>query len=450
MPDRPNVLVVLCDQWRAEALGCIGDPNVRTPAIDRLAAEGVCFERAYTPYPVCSPARGSIQTGRYPHAHGVTTNTYHRIPLPAEEDTLAERLRDAGYHTGYVGKWHLDGQFDPPGRVPPGPRRQGYEFWKGFDRGHQHLEGHPHFDARGDLTWEEGRQPDIQADITGEFIDRHQRTEGDRPFFAFLSWGPPHTPFEAPDEYSDMYDADDLELRANVPDDMEREVRADLVEYYGMCTWLDDQLERLLDTLAEQGVADDTLVVFTADHGEMMGSNGRYHKGNPHEESVHVPLVARYPDGIEAGRRSSAVVSLIDLLPTLCSVCDAAVPEGVHGVDLSDHLLDGAPGPTETYIEGALPFDHTWRAIRTEQYLLSVDRHLDTQYLFDTGADPYQQENRAGDSEYAAAEADLRERLFSAAAAYDDRDTLARYSDRYVAGEDGEPLPDPREHAWRE
>jgi arylsulfatase A-like enzyme len=445
MSDRPNVLVVLADQWRAEALGCMGDPNVHTPAIDALAGNGVCFERAYTPLPACSPARASIQTGRYPHDNGVIANTYHRIPLSTEQETLGERFRDAGYHTGYVGKWHLDGQFAVPGHVPPGPRRQGYEFWKGFDRGHHHLKGHPHFDADGTLTWEKGRQPDIQADITAEFVERHERTEGDRPFFAVLSWGPPHTPFEAPEEYAEMYDADELELRENVPVEMEPAVRENLVEYYGMCTWLDDQLGRLLDALEEQGVREETLVVFTADHGELMGSQGRYHKGDPHEESVHVPLVAAGP-GVAAGHRTDALVTLADLLPTLCSVADIEVPAGVQGQDRSAHLRgEDAPGADAVYLEGSLADDEMWRAVRTDEHLLVVDRHLDTTHLYDTGADPFQTENLAGDPAHADQEAALRERLFDLAAALDDREILARYSKRYVAGEDGDPLADPRE-----
>jgi arylsulfatase A-like enzyme len=160
MPDRPNVVFVLCDQLRAEAVGCLGNDQVATPAIDRLADEGVLCPRTYTPNPVCSPARASLQTGRYPHANGVPGN---KLRLPTDGPSLAGVLRDAGYRTGYVGKWHLDGE-PAPGYIPPGPRRQGYEYWEGFNRGHRHLKGHPTFDADGEVRWETGYQPAVQTD----------------------------------------------------------------------------------------------------------------------------------------------------------------------------------------------------------------------------------------------------------------------------------------------
>lgn len=437
MPRSPNVIVVLTDQWRAEALGCMGDDQVATPNLDAFASEGVVFERAYTPNPVCSPARGSILTGQYPHEHGVVANSFYNIDLPADRTTVAECFRDAGYDTGYIGKWHLDGGIEGPGYVPP-DRRQGFDRWHGFDRGHAHLKGQPHVAADGTAEWEEGRQPDIQTDLFLEFLDER----GDDPFFQFLSWGPPHTPFEAPEEYSDRYDPEDLSFRPNVPESMHEEVRGDLAEYYGMCTWLDDQFGRLLDGLDQRGLAEDTVVVFTSDHGEMMGSQGRYHKGTPFEESIHVPLLVRYPEAIEGGRRSTDVVTLVDLMPTLLGLCDVPIPEGVQGADRSGYLTDREPlESTETYVEGNLPFDDAWRALRTEQYLLAVDRTLETTHLYDTDDDPYQQQNLAGDTAASQLAAELRQRLFETAFATDDRYVKARYGSQ-IGPEERMALPD--------
>ncbi|MFB6218624.1 MAG: sulfatase [Halobacteriaceae archaeon] len=416
MPDRPNVLFVLADQWRGSALGCAGDPNVRTPTIDGLADEGVLCERAYTPDPVCTPARASILTGQYPHEHGVVFNN---LRLPGDATTLAECLREVGYHTGYVGKWHLDGE-GAPGYVPP-ERRQGFEFWRGFNRGHRHLKGHPHMNPDGSADWEAGYQPAIQTDIAREFIA--DRVDADRPFFLAVSWGPPHTPFEAPEEYSDMYDPGELELRENVPADLDTpELRRDLAEYYALCTSLDDQLQRLLDALDEQGVADDTLVVFTSDHGEQLGSQGRQRKGYPFEESVHVPLVARHPGELPAGRRTDGLLSLVDLLPTLLSFADAPVPDGVHGEDRTALLRgDDGAGADALYLEGCLAFDDAWRAVRTDDDLLVVDRALGTQYLYRD----HQTENLADDPAHADRERRLRKRLLDLAREYDDRRVLA-------------------------
>jgi arylsulfatase A-like enzyme len=420
MPDQPNVLFVLCDQLRAQALGYHGNEQVATPNLDRFADEGVAFERAYTPNPVCCPARGSILTGCYPHVHGVVGNN---LRLPTDEPTMGTLFRDAGYATGYVGKWHLDGE-PKPGHIPAGERRQGFEFWRGFNRGHDHLRGHPHPNPDGSVDWEEGYQPELQTDMAIEHIDE----SGEAPFFTFLSWGPPHGPFEAPEEYSAMYDPEELDLRSNVPDtEVTAEMRAELAEYYALITSLDDQFGRLLDALAERDLAEDTVVVFTADHGEMVGSQGRYRKNYPFEESVHVPLAVRYPEEFEGGHRSDAVVNLVDLLPTLCSLCDVETPARVQGRDRTGLLADDddPSAATETYIQGQIPYDEAWRAIRTDRHLLVVDRALGVQYLFDTATDPDQMENLAGDPAHADTEERLRERLLALAREYDDRTVMA-------------------------
>jgi arylsulfatase A-like enzyme len=402
MPERPNVVVVLVDEMRAEALE---NDQVHTPTLDRLADEGVRCTSAYTPHPVCSPARGSIQTGQYSHSHGVVGN---KVRLSTEIPTLAGRLRAAGYHTGYVGMWHLDGEA-APGYVPPGPRRQGYEHWRGFNSGVSHHRGHPHVNADGTVEWEGGYQPAVQTDLAVEFVDDHRDEEPDRPFFLMLSLGPPHPPFDAPEEYSALYDPRELELRPNVPESEETDdLRADLAEYYALVSSVDDQLERLLDCLDERGVTGETLVVFTSDHGEMLGSQGRQRKGYPFEESIHVPMVWRYPDAFPAGEPTDALLNLVDIAPTVLSVCDVTVPDRMHGADRSRVLAGDAEGPEATFVEGLLPLDSEWRAVRTERYTLVVDRALEVRYLFDNEADPYQQENLAGDPEYA----DVRERLY--------------------------------------
>jgi arylsulfatase A-like enzyme len=395
MPDRPNVLFVLVDQMRASAMGCMGNDDVHTPTLDRMAEEGMLATHNYTPDPVCTPARASLLTGQYPHEHGVDGNS---IQLPQTGETLGCVLRDAGYDTGYVGKWHLDGE-DRPGYVPPGPRRQGFDYWKGFNRGHDHLRGHPHFDEEGTVEWEEGYQPEIQTDLTIDFLEEDRED----PFFMLLSWGPPHLgntmlddgsrlelPFEPPEEYLGMYDREDLTLRPNVSDRLAPQARYDLAQYYGMITSLDDQLERLLSTLAEQGELEDTLVVFTADHGEQMGSQDRYYKGEPFEESVNVPLLARYPGEIPAGYRTDELVSLIDLMPTILSMCDTPVPDRVQGESQAPLFRDdpGATGREEVYIEHG-----GWRALRTQDRMLAVDEAGEPEYYFNMEIDPYQQHN---------------------------------------------------------
>jgi len=456
MSDQSNVLFVLTDQWRAQSLGCAGNDDVRTPTVDRLAAEGARFERAYTPHPICSPARGSILTGQFAHRHGVVANTYNKLPLPTDIPTVADQLGDAGYRTGYIGKWHLDGG-DFTGEnelaVPPG-RRGGFEYWEGFNTtGHDYWAGHPRIDG-DDVRWEEGYQPAVQTDIALEFLEEH--ADAADPFFLFLSWGPPHPPgggwteMDPPDEYRELYDADSLEVRPNVPESgivlhPERptfghdRVREHLADYYAYMTSLDDLLDRLLDGLEAAGVAGETVVVFTSDHGDMVGSQGEMRKSRAFEESINVPLVVRYPDGIAGGRRSEAVVSLVDLMPTLCSLGGADVPDRVQGHDLSPHLLqDGSdPHPSagmagestrtadgSVYVEGRMHLDNAWRAVRTGDAMLAIDRNLETTHLYDTEADPYQQDNLAGEAP--DLEEALREELFTRMDAADDREMIPR------------------------
>ncbi|MFB6218247.1 MAG: sulfatase-like hydrolase/transferase [Halobacteriaceae archaeon] len=440
----PNVLFVLTDQMRAHAMGCAGNPDVETPALDRLAEEGVHVTNAQTTKPMCSPARGSIVTGQFPHTHRVI---YNQLRLPTDGPSMGHAFRNRGYQTGYVGKWHIDVDEDGPGRVPPGPRRQGFTDWEGFNSGHDYHRGHPRWDGDGQLYWEEGYQPAVQTDISLELIERYAAF--DAPWLLFLSWGPPHPPFDAPEEYRERYDPGELELRPNVPETAEElygrpgmekdfdDLREDLAHYYGLITSLDDQMERLLDRLDELGEAEETVVVFTSDHGEMLGSQGRYHKGTPFEEAMNVPLLVRYPEAVPPAT-SDAVVSLADLLPTLCSLSGIEAPETVQGRDVAAHLRGETEGPDAAYGEDWRvgnadpsqedygPWGQPYRVLRTRGHSICVDYTLETQYLFDMAADPYQTENLAGDPAHADLEAELRDRLFEWAHAVDDNEFMTR------------------------
>jgi arylsulfatase A-like enzyme len=408
------VVFVLVDQMRAAALGCMGNEQVQTPTMDALADGGVQFTSAYAANPVCSPARASILTGCYPHENRHITND---LRLPTGVTSIADAFGDTGYDTGYIGKWHLDGE-GLPGYVPPGPRRQGFDYWEGFNKGHRHLQGHPQFDDGGTFLGRTGDyQPAYQTDLAVDFMTEDRAD----PFFLFLSWGPPHPPFAAPEEYSEQYDPEALDLRPNVPDEMAEEVRPALAEYYAMIESLDDQLQRLLDALDAQGIADETVVCFTADHGDMLGSHGQWSKGVPYEESIHVPLILRYPDGLEAGREFDAPVSHVDYFPTLAGLCDVPVPDRAQGRDLVPVLDGDANPPEQVYIEGGLTTDEAWRALRTERFLIAVEEDLTTRDLFDVGGgDTYQQSNLAGERRRQLEET-LHDRLVDEAYRYDDR-----------------------------
>jgi arylsulfatase A-like enzyme len=420
--DAPNVILIEADGWRGDDIGYMDNEQVQTPTLDRLASEGMIFENAYSNHPVCSPAKAALRTGTFTHENDVIMNSYNDIALSQDATSIADAMGAAGYRTGFIGKWHLDGQQSEHAYVPP-ERRQGFEWWRGFERGHAHTKGHPVFDDDGEMSWIEGYQPTVQTDMALEFIEQG----GETPFLLYSCWGPPHKPRQAPQEYHQLYDAGDIELRPNVPDANAAATREKIADYYASMTALDDQVARIIEALEAQGIAEDTLFVFTSDHGNFIDSHGRGGKGSPLEESAHVPLIFHHPSTISSGQRSTAPVGLTDVMPTVLSHAGISIPAPVQGRDLS-HLLAGADGPTPTsvYLEnpsyiGRIPRS-PWRAIRTERYLLEIIPGLGNEVtrLYDLQEDPYQQTNLADQDDPDAPVQELKAQLVDKAVETDD------------------------------
>jgi len=349
-----NLLFVLADQWRFSAFSAGGpaqamDEVVSTPTFDRLAGEGARFTRCYATNPVCTPNRSCILTSRFSHQHGMIFNN---IMLPPGNRCLAEPFAEAGYNTHYIGKWHMDGA-PKPGFVPPGWRRRGFATFEGFNRGHLYHNSQTFSDG-GELLHPKQYEPTYQADRAIEFM---KRSKGEnKPFFCYLSWGPPHTPYRPPKDF-DIYDPAKLKSRPNVPGNLREspQVRRNLAGYYGLCTSLDHELGRVLGALSELSLAEDTLVVFTADHGDMHASHGLYFKGKPQEESVHVPLLMRLPGRIRSGQNVQTLTSSIDLMPTMLSICGLKAPSTCVGKDLSGAAIgEKAPEVDSVYSQGAM------------------------------------------------------------------------------------------------
>ena len=399
---RPNVVFILTDQWRAQALGHAGDPNVKTPHLDRLAAESVNFRHAVSGMPVCCPFRGSLMTGRRPLTHGVFMND---VQLPAKEITVAEVLGESGYDTGYIGKWHLDGR----GRSSfiPRERRQGFDYWKALECSHDYNHSAYFGDGAGKLWWE-GYDTFSQARDAQRYIQEHAKSG--RPFALYLAWGTPHAPYHtAPQSYRDRYDPTRMKIRPNVPASMQARARKDLSGYYAHCTAIDDMVANLMKTLDDEGIADDTILVFTSDHGDMLGSHGAYKKQQPYDESIRVPMLWRYPRALGAkGRTVDAVMNSEDIMPTLLGLCGAPIPSVVEGLDYSG-FLKGAASPFDgaTVITCVQPFGQwnrqkhggrEYRGVVTERY--TYTRGLDGPWLlFDNQEDPYQLVNLIGKSD---------------------------------------------------
>lgn len=423
--ERPNILLILPDQMRASAMGCDGNEEVRTPNIDRLAAEGMLFKRTYANVPVCCPARSILMTGTYPHVNGMMAND---LRLREERVTMAEILRDAGYRTGFIGKWHLDGGPRDPGFVPPGPRRQGFEFWAAYECHHRHFDP-DYFRDTPERIVVNKFEPEASCDFAVEFLKSQPK---DKPFFLTVQMGPPHDPYGAPENYLKLYDAEKLtpdaswrpasESRPTPKAGLRRGPLAsrfvpvggkeEIAAYYAAITAIDDQVGRLLATLKETGADENTIILFTSDHGDMLGNHGMRRKRKPHDESARVPGILRWPARVPRGRVVDTLFSHVDMAPTLLALAGQEVPKDMQGADLSQVALGlTTDGPAAVLLQIFVPFNPDgiatpWRGIITQDHTYAR-YESEPWVLFDDKADPHQMKNLATDP----AAKDLREKL---------------------------------------
>jgi arylsulfatase A-like enzyme len=410
---KPNIVVVLADQWRAQAFGFAGDPNAKTPSFDRLAGESVRFINAVAGMPVCSPTRASLLTGQRPLTHGVFLND---VPLSPDANTLPKVLKAAGYETGAIGKWHIDGH----GRSAfiPRERRQGFDYWKVLECTHNYTDSIYYGDTTEKLHWSGYDALDQTRDAC-DFL--RTRSKAGKPFLLWLAWGPPHDPYlTAPEKYRALYDPAKLTLRPNIPANLEAQARKNLAGYYAHCSALDDALGELLATLRATGLAENTIFVFSSDHGDMLGSQGLWKKQKPFDESARVPLLIRWPAGFgNEARQLDAPINSEDVMPTLLGLAGVPVPESVEGLDFSGHLHGGtAPGDGATVLTCVAPFgEYERRAGGKEFRGLRTARHTYVRglagpwLLFDNEADPYQQHNLIGRPAAGALQAELDAQL---------------------------------------
>ena len=411
--NRPNVVYILTDQWRAKATGYNGDPNAITPNIDRLAAESIDFANAIGTSPVCTPARAVLLTGRYPTTTGMFMND---IPLSPDEESIGKVFRkNGGYDTAYVGKWHVDGH----GRasyIPP-ERRQGFDYWKVLECTHDYQNSEYYDGDDPEIKVWPGYDAFAQTDDACRYIKEHTES----PFFLVLSLGPPHFPHHnAPEEYQAMISPESVTFSPNVEfedAEVEAHTRKEAAGYYSHIAALDRCVGDVVETLKSSGLEENTILVFASDHGEMMGSHNRspYTKQIFWDESCRVPFLLRYPPltATRENRKVMTPLGTVDIMPTLLSLCGLDIPEPVEGTDLSACAREGieVEGCAALYMSVA-PFarhnyrDPAYRAVRTARhtYVRTIDGDF---YLFDDVEDPYQLNNLANDPNAAA----LRENL---------------------------------------
>ena len=414
-PAQPNVLFILTDEWRAQATGYGGDANVRAPVLDRFAAQSVNFENAVSGHPVCCPYRASLMSGQYPLTHGIFVNDEEFKPRGT---TIGQAFAKAGYQTGYIGKWHLHGSPDGKyGRrlayIPP-DHRFGFDYWKACECTHEYNRSLYYEGNDPTPKYWPGYDAFSQTDDACRFVE--QRSKARDPFLLVLSMGPPHFPLNsAPEQYQTMYRSREIQLRPNVPEKSREAAIADLRGYYAHIAAVDECLTRLLRTLESTRIADRTIVVFTADHGDMMRSQGLTTKHVPWDESIRVPFLMRYPQKLGTkGRRVRTMLNTPDIMPTLLSLAGLRTPDGVEGTDLSA-LCRGASPPKNSSAFLQFPVSYgqarsegigEYRGLRTEQHTYVRSRN-GPWLMYDNAADPYQQRNLCGRSEHK----DLQSRL---------------------------------------
>jgi arylsulfatase A-like enzyme len=404
---RPNVVFVLADQWRAQDVGYAGNAQVQTPNLDRLAAQSLVFENAVSGCPVCSPYRASLMTGQYPLTHGLF---YNDKPLRPKGKTLGECFKEAGYETAYIGKWHINGHEKGgsvnDGRTKPVPahRRFGFDFWKVHECTHDYNNS-VYFDETNQPHKWQGYDAIAQTRMAQDYMKEHH---GQNPFFLFLSWGPPHAPYHtAPEHCRALYPkTSEIQLRPNVPDDLKEKARRDIAGYYAHIAALDDCIGELWRSLKENGLEDNTILIFTSDHGDMLYSHGQVKKQKPWDESIRVPLLVHYSQ--LPSTRLQKPITTPDIMPTLLSLCDISIPNSVEGKNRAELLLGREQdGDDAVLIECPVPF-HQWsyknggreyRGLRTTKYTYARDLN-GPWLLYDNATDEFQLNNLINNPAY--------------------------------------------------
>jgi len=463
MMNRPNILCFVTDQHRADHLGCAGNPDVKTPHLDALATDGLRFERSYVANPVCSPNRASMFTGQYPKAHRLRENGN---ALSLDAVTLPQVLKDHGYQTFSSGKLHLA----PYGitsdhDVPESWKTESKSFWNEgtapFARPYYGLDqvyfvgGHGHYNfgehrnglepsvSRGYLR--EHAKPDSELDeevwCSDVPEDQHYNTQiadntiafingrdPKKPFFGWCSFPDPHHPFSPPEPWHSMYKGDELSVdpatdegddglpdvlrafkeRMRVAEDCLPEC---IAKNYGMISMVDHNIGRVVQYLREQGLYENTIIVFFSDHGDYMGDHGLLRKGlMPYDGLYRVPTIWRIPDTTRTTGVTDALHSSVDLMPTLLELVDVNIPEGVQGVSQVPVLHGRKPTARETVFA---EYDHTptgqrVRFLRDDRHAFAYAYGAEFGMLYDMETDPQQQVSLFADP----AHGDVRNRFF--------------------------------------
>ena len=433
---QPNILFVLTDQQSHDMLGCAGNSQIKTPNLDAFAREGIRFEHAVSNSPVCTPYRSMLLSGRHPLHNNCFDNDRRLLNKDEIGPGIGHVLRDAGYKMGYVGKWHLyGGDRDRP--IPQGSERHGFDDL--FLSNNCHVNYHPdhsyYWSEEGEKVMFNEWETKGQAGQALNFLDT---VDSQDPFCLFVSWHAPHNHgggdrnaywgFDAPEEFKSLYNEDEINPRGQLPNTPEN--RKMTLGYYAMCSEVDHYFGQLMDKLKERGVDENTLVVFSSDHGENFGAHAaQSHKGNPHDVAVRIPLLMRMPSELPGNRVSELLIGVLDYPSTLLGLMGHEVPSNWQGKNLATAIAEGNDDAVDS-----LPifnFKPSWRGVYTKQYTFAFEniertRDISTRFgsdlpdrrkhtpnfnvLYDRESDPLQVNNLINSTEHIPVAMELTEK----------------------------------------
>lgn len=424
MNKKPNIIFIFSDQQRRDTIGCYGQVLNVTPNLDKLAEEGVIFENAFTPQPVCGPARACIQTGKYATQTGCFKND---IALNKEEKTIAHYMSDAGYRTGYIGKWHLasTGIFQNYKKkaVPKDLRGGWNEYWLASDvleftsTGH---EGHLYNEVNEKVSFNKYRV-DALTDYAIDFIDANK--EQTQPFFLFISYLEPHHQntthqYEGPEYSKELFS--EFEIPGDLKD-KKGDTQKSYPDYLGCCHSIDKNLERITARLKKLGLYDDTTIIYTSDHGSHFRTRNSEYKRSCHESSISIPMIIK-GSGFNNKKSVTDMVSLIDLPPTILKIGGVDIPEHMVGRPLQElQSANKSYWKKEIFIQ--ISESQVGRTIRTERWKYSVSapsrqgyihsnsRVYIEEFLYDLEKDPYEKNNLVKSGEFEEIRNELAQKL---------------------------------------
>ena len=431
---RPNVLLIMTDQHRKDAIGAYGNPVIKTPHIDSLAATGVRFDNCWVQHAACMPSRASIFTGRYPMAHRVRSNG---VSLPKDETTITHVFADHGYRTGGAGKFHFLPHYPYRSPLPmmenhPEPYYGFQEFHLGEDgRSGEHWvwlqRNHPEYHKAPDHKIPlELHNSYWSASHTIDFVTRC--AQANQPFFAFCSFVDPHHSYNPPAPYNKMYRPEDMPAPLREPGEFDdkppklhaarkrregvkQDVAYNRTQYYGEVTFIDDSIGRILKTLDELKIRDNTIIVFTADHGDMLGDHDLYFKGVAYPQSASVPFIINWPGHVKSGKVVNGIVQEIDIMPTILELTGLKNPPGVQGRSQKNILTTAGTdtGYEYAYLEHA-DSDYTLRSLKWRFTLYPGTEHGE---LYDLEADPHEFVNLYNKPQHQALKIELTHKLLA-------------------------------------